>query len=141
MGKKINKQILNLIESICDEHYAMSKNVDVSIAYLWNMRKTGENKGNYKLFIFLAEINLLTVMKFITEEEKNSFIKLLESEDIDNRYIAATGINYFRTARVKKYGEFKSLEDPNYDVIKDYTHNIINFNMFNNYNSICLNKI
>lgn len=141
MGKKINKQILNLIESICDEHYAMAKTIDLSIAYLWNIRKTGENKGNYKLFIFLAEINLLTAMKFISEEEKNSFIKLLESEDMDNRYIAATGINYFRTARIKKYGEFKSLEDPNYDVIKDYTHNIINFNMFNNYNSICLNKI
>lgn len=141
MGKKINKQILNLIESICEEHYEMSKNVDVSIAYLWNMRKTGENKGKYKLFILLAEINLLTVMKLITEEEKNSFIKLLESEDMDNRYIAATGINYFRNARIKKYGEFKSLEDPNYDIIKDYTHNIINFKMFNDYNNICLNKI
>ena len=141
MGKKINKQILNLIESICDEHYAMAKNIDVSIAYLWNIRRTHDNKGKYKVFIFLAELNLLTVMKIISEEEKNSFIKLLESEDMDNRYIAATGINYFRSARIKKYGEFKFLEDPNYDFIKDYTHNIINFKMFNDYNSICLNKI
>jgi len=123
-----DKKIKNLIADICEEHFKLCSELEThvgsNLAYLWYMYHSGTKKGDFKPFIFLAEINLLINLKYLNEESKNNIIEMLKSEDEDNNYIAVISILELRKQRIKDCNlytkENKFYDHVNYqkDIIK-----------------------
>jgi hypothetical protein len=127
-----DKKVQKLIDDICKEHYDVCCNKDItenSLKYLWYLYHTGTKKGDYKPFIFLAEINLLIAMGFLSREEKRNIVGMMVSHDQDNLNIAGLCILNLRNERIKKFGEFKDNE--NYKHI-EYSKDVINPEDFTN---------
>jgi hypothetical protein len=123
-----DKKIKNLIADICEEHYSICSKFDTyvgnNLGYLWYMYHAGTKKGDFKPFIFLAEVNLLISLNYLNEESKDNILGMLKSEDEDNNYIAAISILELRKQRIKDCGLYtkdsKFYDHINYeqDVIK-----------------------
>ena len=117
-------KLKKLVNDICKEHYAISNITDTNLGYLWHMYYKGKYKGYFKPFIFLAEINLLVKLNYLTEDEKKNIIQLMISQDQDNMIIAGFSILTLRNQRIKELGEYtqdnKLYENINYsvDIIK-----------------------
>lgn len=119
-----DKDLIKLVKNICKEHYAICNITDTNLGYLWYMYHQGKYKGYFKPFIFLAEINLLVKLNYLTEEEKKNIIQLMISQDNDNMIIAGFSILTLRDLRINdldKYTEDNELyKHINYsaDIIK-----------------------
>ena len=82
-------QLKKLVEDIAKEHYDITSDLGLSnLSYLWFMYANGSKKGDFKPFIFLAEVNLLVRLNYLDNEEKRNIIGLMISSDEDNIYIA-----------------------------------------------------
>jgi hypothetical protein len=116
--------LIKLVNNICKEHYTICNITDTNLGYLWYMYYKGKYKGYFKPFIFLAEINLLVKLNYLTEDEKKNIIQLMISQDQDNMIIAGFSILTLRNQRIKELGEYtqdnKLYENINYsvDIIK-----------------------
>ena len=116
--------LIKLVYNICKEHYAICNITDTNLGYLWYMYYKGKYKGYFKPFIFLAEVNLLVKLNYLTEDEKKNIIQLMISQDQDNMIIAGFSILTLRNQRIKELGEYtqdnKLYENINYsvDIIK-----------------------
>jgi len=103
-----DKKIKNLIANICEEHYNICSkfrtNISNNLSYLWYMYHAGTKKGDFKPFMFLAEVNLLINLNYLNEESKDNILGMLKSEDEDNNYIAAISILELRKQRIKDCG-------------------------------------
>ena len=116
--------LIKLVHNICKEHYAICNITDTNLGYLWYMYYKGKYKGYFKPFIFLAEVNLLVKLNYLTEDEKKNIIQLMVSQDKDNMIIAGFSILTLRNQRIKELGEYtqdnKLYENINYsvDIIK-----------------------
>lgn len=112
------KNIKDLVENICLEHSAISKQEDSNIGYLWYMYTHGTKAGDFKPFMFLAEINLLVATGMLFEDEKDRLIEMMSSEDKDNMYLVAMSILQMRSERVSKFGLYtrdnEAYKDINY---------------------------
>lgn len=118
-----------LLLEICNEHYELSKTSDGNINYLWYLYSQGTKAGDYKPFIFFAEVNLNSTLGLIDAEEKERMYKLLESEDEGDFYIALLAIKHLRQERYKKFGAH--LNAPAYDVVKkDYSFTVLSHELF-----------
>ena len=53
----------DLVYSIVKEHYDMAKKTDQSISYLWYMYDQGTKSGEFRPFIYMAEMQLLKEME------------------------------------------------------------------------------
>jgi hypothetical protein len=78
------KNIRELVYDICLEHSLVCKVADSNMGYLWHMYTYGSKAGQFRPFIFLAEINLLVKMGLLFQEEKDRLIEMISSEDKDN---------------------------------------------------------
>ena len=107
-----NNQILSaykkLAKKIVNEHYNMTLPFDRSFNYLWWMYSKGTKEGELADFILFSEINLLRETDTIHQEGFDNLLKMLNSQDEDNLFIALKSIESLRNERVKKYGEFPS---------------------------------
>mgnify|MGYP003643750543 FL=1 len=116
--------LIKLVYNICKEHYAICNITDTNLGYLWYMYYKGKYKGYFKPFIFLAEVNLLVKLNYLTEDEKKNIIQLMISQDQDNMIMAGFSILTLRNQRIKELGEYtqdnKLYENINYsvDIIK-----------------------
>lgn len=116
--------LIKLVNNICKEHYTICNITDTNLGYLWYMYYKGKYKGYFKPFIFLAEVNLLVKLNYLTEDEKKNIIQLMISQDQDNMIIAGFSILTLRNQRIKELGEYtqdnKLYENINYsvDIIK-----------------------
>ena len=116
--------LIKLVYNICKEHYAICNITDTNLGYLWYMYYKGKYKGYFKPFIFLAEVNLLVKLNYLTEDEKRNIIQLMISQDQDNMIMAGFSILTLRNQRIKELGEYtqdnKLYENINYsvDIIK-----------------------
>ena len=106
MIKILEPNIQTLVHNICLEHSEVCKVADSNMGYLWYMYTNGSRAGQYKPFIFLAEINLLVKMGLIFQEEKDRLIEMLSSEDKDNMYLVGLSILQLRDQRIKTYGTY-----------------------------------
>lgn len=119
-----NTDLIKLVNNICKEHYTICNITDTNLGYLWYMYYKGKYKGYFKPFIFLAEVNLLVKLNYLTEDEKKNIIQLMVSQDQDNMIIAGFSILTLRNQRIKELGEYtqdnKLYENINYsvDIIK-----------------------
>lgn len=107
-----NNQILSaykkLAKKIVNEHYNMTLPFDRSFNYLWWMYSKGTKEGELADFILFSEMNLLRETDTIHQEGFDNLLKMLNSQDEDNLFIALKSIESLRNERVKKYGEFPS---------------------------------
>jgi hypothetical protein len=132
----MERKIKNLVSKIVDEHHDICENGDAgNMHYLWWMYRNGVKKGTYKPFMFFAELQLLNYLDIVKEEQIESMIKLLESPDKENTFVAALAINTFRKERIKRLGEFHPQNESYKNVVKDYEHKILNANIFKNFKS------
>jgi isoprenylcysteine carboxyl methyltransferase (ICMT) family protein YpbQ len=100
------------------------------------MYTKGTKKNSYKPFVFLAELHLLKYLGFMDENNINNCIKLMESSDKENLFVASQVIQFYRKERIKKLGEFthtKIKTIRNYsEVLHDYDSEIVNATIWNN---------
>ena len=125
-----DKKITSLIENICHEHHMVCKVEDSNMGYLWYMYTHGTKKGEFRPFIFLSEVNLLVKTGYLTEEEKENLINMLNSNDEDNAHLTAYSLITLRTQRIKDLGLWP-LENENYKDI-NYTKDVISPETFMN---------
>ena len=84
-----DNKLRKLVENIAEEHYKITSELGLSnLSYLWFMYANGSKKGDFKPFMFLAEVNLLVRLRYLDNEEKRNIIGLMTSSDKDNIYIA-----------------------------------------------------
>ena len=121
-------KIKGLIKDICNEHWEVAKPNDSNIGYLWYMYAAGTKVGNFRPFIFFAELNLLVKTGYITEEEKVNLFRMLDSSDEDNANIMALSLLTLRNNRIKDLGVY-TLDNDKYKEI-DYIRDIINTQIF-----------
>jgi hypothetical protein len=133
---KISKKRQQLASKIVAEHFEMTLHIDRSINYLWYMYNKGIKKDTFRPFIFAFELNLLVSLGIVTPEEKSNIHTMLNSEDVDNIYMAVLAIDNFRKQRIKIYGEWKSIDNVSEqfrEVVSKYHEVVVN--------SYSLNKI
>jgi hypothetical protein len=116
----ITPEIRKFVSKIVNEHYELSNSDDKSMNYLWYMYSEGINKGQYKPFVFAAEINLNLAMNMITHDESKNLFNMLVSSDKDNFYMLYTILKHYRKKRQKKYGVIYDSEAYK-NVKKDYS--------------------
>jgi hypothetical protein len=105
------KNIRELVYDICLEHSLVCKVADSNMGYLWHMYTYGSKAGQFRPFIFLAEINLLVKMGLLFEEERDRLIEMISSEDKDNMYLVGLSILQLRDQRIKTYGNYTADND------------------------------
>ncbi len=120
-----DKQLKKLVEDIAKEHYDITSDLGLSnLSYLWFMYANGSKKGDFKPFIFLAEVNLLVRLNYLDNEEKRNIIGLMISSDEDNIYIAGLSILELRKQRIKDLGKYTK-DNKHYELV-DYHKEVIN---------------
>jgi len=117
---------------IVDEHYQITKGNDSNLNYLWYMYKSGTNDGNYKPFIFMAEMQLLKEMGYMSQEQIEAMCDMMGSEDEDNLNIAYLALKNFKGQRLKDHGIYTKTNFAYTGVEKDYPVKILNHSMFLN---------
>ena len=123
-----DKKIKGLIQNICLEHCGICKVEDSNMGYLWHMYAHGSKAGDFKPFMFLAELNLLVATGYLFEEENNRLIEMMSSSDDDNMYLVALSILQLRTTRIEQLGLYTS-DNEKYKHI-NYLTNIISPELF-----------
>jgi len=124
-----DKQLKKLVEDIAKEHYDITSDLGLSnLSYLWFMYANGSKKGDFKPFIFLAEVNLLVRLNYLDNEEKRNIIGLMVSSDEDNIYIAGLSILELRKQRIKDLGKYTK-DNKHYELV-DYHKEVINTDDF-----------
>lgn len=122
-------KIMGLVRDICNEHTIITKESNESnVNYLWHMYSLGHKKGDFKPFIFLAELNLLEITGYISEVESKNMVGMLKSQDEDNAHMVGYSILTLRNARIKEMGLWTS-ENEKYSGI-DYIRDVINTKTF-----------
>ena len=122
-------ELKKLILEICTDHHELSKTSDSNINYLWYLNSQGTKAGDYKPFIFFAELNLNKTLGLVDDEQKERMYNLLESKDDDDFYIAYLAIKHLKTERMKKFGA--NTNAPAYDEIKkDYSSTVLSHDLF-----------
>lgn len=107
----------NLCKKIAEEHSKITSGFDRNFNYLWFMYTKGVHAGEPADFMIAAEINLLKRLGEITQEQIDNISKMLISDDNDNIYIGLMSVKALRLMRIKKHGEWKSIDKVSPDFI------------------------
>ena len=99
---------------------------------LWYMYVEGSKKDTYKPFVFLAELRLLQYLGYMDKSSIENAVKLLESPDKENLFVASQVIQFFRKERIKDLGEFDSNHSKYIMARKDYESKILNQEVWSN---------
>ena len=105
------KNIKELVYDICLEHSLVCKVADSNMGYLWHMYTYGSKAGQFRPFIFLAEINLLVKMGLLFQDERDRLIEMISSEDKDNMYLVGFSILQLRDQRIKTFVNYTADND------------------------------
>lgn len=120
----------DLVYSIVKEHYDMAKKTDQSISYLWYMYDQGTKSGEFRPFIYMAEMQLLKEMGYVNVDEISNMIDMLSSDDKENFYILSLSLNTLRNKRIKDHGVYEDENEAYTDLVNNYTHRIVNHDLF-----------
>ena len=66
MTKKEKNDLNKICKQISNDHYELLKNTDSNMSYTFNLYANGSYQGQYKKFIFYAELRLNKVLGLIT---------------------------------------------------------------------------
>lgn len=129
--KKTDKEFKELIESIVDEHLQITKKHHQNFNYLWHMYSKGTKAGDYKPFMLMAEMQLLKEMGYISTEEIQNMLVMMNSEDEDNFNIVWLAVKTWRLSRIKEHGIYSSTNLlPYTNIEKEYSSKILNHEVF-----------
>ena len=120
----------DLVYSIVKEHYDMAKKTDQSISYLWYMYDQGTKSGEFRPFIYMAEMQLLKEMGYVNVDEISNMVDMLSSDDKENFYILSLSLNTLRNKRIKDHGVYEDENEAYTDLVNNYTHRIVNHDLF-----------
>jgi hypothetical protein len=125
MTKKEKNDLSKFCKQICNDHYELLKDTDGNMSYTFNLYANGSYNGQYKKFMFYAELKLNKVLGLITAEEVENAYNMIMSSDEDNFYIAYQIIKHFLKERHKKFGAI--MDYKGYDYARNnYTEEILN---------------
>lgn len=123
----MEQRIKNLSKKIIKEHYEITDAPECqNLHMLWHMYQLGSKTGTYRPFILLAELRLLQYLNYMSEDNFNNTVKLLESKDEENWFVASQVINFFRKERIKDHGEFNIKKSIYIKCREDYESKILN---------------
>jgi len=76
-----------LTKEIVEEHHRITEVGDSNLNYLWWMYHDGTKKGDWKPFIYMAELQLVKRFDYINDSEIQNLVSMMESKDEDNMNI------------------------------------------------------
>lgn len=129
----MERSIRNLSKKICLEHYNITNSPECkNLHLLWYMYVEGTKAGTYKPFVFLAELKLLEYLGYMDPDSVKNAVRLLESPDKENWFVASQVIKFFRKERIKEHGEFDPTHSKYIMVRKEYESKILNKEVWSN---------
>lgn len=126
----MEKDFKQLIADIVEEHYDMTNSVDKNLNYLWYMYYKGSKKGDFRPFVFMAELMLLKKFNYLSDSEIKNIIAMMKSEDRDNLNIVTLTIKNLRNLRIKEHGIFSNDNNAYNEVKLNYAYEIVNHSAF-----------
>lgn len=126
----MEKDFKQLIADIVEEHYDITSSVDKNLNYLWYMYYKGSKKGDFRPFIFMAELMLLKKFNYLSDSEIKNIIAMMKSEDRDNLNIVTLTIKNLRDLRIKEHGIYSNDNDVYNEVKLNYAYEIVNHSAF-----------
>jgi hypothetical protein len=124
MGKREDKQLSKLCVAICSDHYELLKNVD-HMSYTFNLYASGPYHGQYRKFMFYAELKLNKILGLITAEEVENVFNMMISEDKDNFYIVMQIVKHYMKERHVKFGALMDYKGYDY-ARQNYSQEVLN---------------
>lgn len=125
MKKKEDKELSKLCIAICSDHYELLKNVDGNMSYTFNLYANGSYAGQYRKFMFYAELRLNKILGLLTAEEVENVYSMMTSEDEDNLYMASQIVKHYMKERHAKFGAL--MDYKGYDIARqNYSQEILN---------------
>ena len=119
-----------LVKEIVEEHYNITEGADGNLNYLWYMYHKGIKEGDWKPFIYMAELQLLKRFKYINDSEIQNLVSMMESEDEDNMSIVTLAIMCLRQLRVKEHGIYNKAKKEYSKLAEVYPTEILNHEVF-----------
>ena len=119
-----------LVKEIVEEHYNITEGADGNLNYLWYMYHKGTKEGDWKPFIYMAELQLLKRFDYINDSEIQNLVSMMESEDEDNMSIVNLAIMSLRQLRVKEHGIYNKAKKEYSKLAEIYTTEILNHEVF-----------
>jgi len=119
-----------LVKEIVEEHYNITEGVDGNLNYLWYMYYKGTKEGDWKPFIYMAELQLLKRFDYINDSEIQNLVSMMESEDEDNMSIVNLALMSLRQLRVKEHGIYNKAKKEYSKIAEVYPSEILNHDVF-----------
>ena len=119
-----------LVKEIVEEHYNITEGADGNLNYLWYMYHKGTKEGDWKPFIYMAELQLLKRFKYINDSEIQNLVSMMESEDEDNMSIVTLAIMSLRQLRLKEHGIYNKAKKEYSKLAEIYPTEILNHEVF-----------
>jgi len=119
-----------LTKEIVEEHYNITEGADGNLNYLWYMYHKGTKEGDWKPFIYMAELQLVKRFDYINDSEIQNLVSMMESEDEDNMNIVTLAITSLRNLRVKEHGIYNKAKTEYSKLAEIYPTEILNHEVF-----------
>ena len=119
-----------LVKEIVEEHYNITEGADGNLNYLWYMYHKGTKEGDWKPFIYMAELQLLKRFDYINDSEIQNLVSMMESEDEDNMSIVNLALMSLRQLRVKEHGIYNKAKKEYSKLAEIYPTEILNHEVF-----------
>ena len=119
-----------LVKEIVEEHYNITEGVDGNLNYLWYMYHKGTKEGNWKPFVYMAELQLVKRFSYVNDSEIQNLVGMMESEDEDNMNIVTLAITSLRQLRVKEHGIYNKAKKGYSKIAEVYSSEILNHEVF-----------
>ena len=119
-----------LVKEIVEEHYNITEGVDGNLNYLWYMYHKGTKEGNWKPFVYMAELQLVKRFSYVNDSEIQNLVSMMESEDEDNMNIVTLAITSLRQLRVKEHGIYNKAKKEYSKLAEIYPTEILNHEVF-----------
>ena len=119
-----------LVKEIVEEHYNITEGADGNLNYLWYMYHKGTKEGNWKPFVYMAELQLVKRFSYVNDSEIQNLVSMMESEDEDNMNIVTLAITSLRQLRVKEHGIYNKAKKGYSKIAEVYSSEILNHEVF-----------
>jgi hypothetical protein len=126
----MTKEMKALVKEIVEEHYNITEGVDGNLNYLWYMYHKGTKEGNWKPFVYMAELQLVKRFSYVNDSEIQNLVSMMESEDEDNMNIVTLAITSLRQLRVKEHGIYNKAKKGYSKIAEVYSSEILNHEVF-----------
>jgi hypothetical protein len=126
----MTKEMKALVKEIVEEHYNITEGADGNLNYLWYMYHKGTKEGDWKPFIYMAELQLLKRFDYINDSEIQNLVSMMESEDEDNMSIVNLAIISLRQLRIKEHGIYNKAKKEYSKIAEVYPTEILNHDVF-----------